>query len=120
MLQFRKSVLGVITIVLVACSSMSINMPAVTESPTDTRLAGKIIWHELLTDTPAESRRFYSELFGWEFEALPDKRINPALYTAGQRGCPAGPDSGNCFLHCRAVIHSQRNYLAGSIVIKHK
>jgi predicted enzyme related to lactoylglutathione lyase len=70
MLQFRNGVLGFITIVLVACSSVSLNMPAVTESPTDTRLAGKIIWHELLTDTPVESRRFYHELFGWEFEEL--------------------------------------------------
>lgn len=47
-----------------------INLPSVTDAPTNTHLPGKIIWHELITDTPAESEAFYSELFGWEFESV--------------------------------------------------
>ncbi len=30
-------------------------------------LYGKFVWHDLVTDNPAAAKRFYSELFGWEF-----------------------------------------------------
>jgi predicted enzyme related to lactoylglutathione lyase len=53
---------------LAACAT--VNMPPVTDVPTGTRLAGKVVWHELLTDQPEASRRFYRELFGWEFEEV--------------------------------------------------
>jgi predicted enzyme related to lactoylglutathione lyase len=59
-----------IVLILFSCSSMTINMPAVTDEPGGQRLPGKIVWHELITDTPDESRRFYEELFGWKFEDL--------------------------------------------------
>jgi predicted enzyme related to lactoylglutathione lyase len=55
---------------IAACSSFTVNMPAVTDAPTGQRLNGKIIWHDLLTDKPKASRNFYSELFGWEFEEV--------------------------------------------------
>lgn len=51
---------------LVSCSSL--NMPSVTDEPTNSTIEGKIIWHDLLSDTPVESKLFYSELFGWQFE----------------------------------------------------
>jgi len=50
------------------CATFSPDLPAITDSPTGARHAGKIVWHDLLTNTPAESRKFYGELFGWEFE----------------------------------------------------
>lgn len=53
---------------VVGCASVTPNLPAVTEAPTGKRMQGKVVWHDLITDTPAESRRFYEELFGWEFE----------------------------------------------------
>lgn len=31
-------------------------------------LIGKFVWHDLVTDDVAGSRRFYGRLFGWEFE----------------------------------------------------
>lgn len=66
-----KHFLCVVTALLVAaCSTVPINLPSVTEQPTNKRLPGKIVWHDLLTDKPAESRRFYEELFGWEFERI--------------------------------------------------
>jgi len=52
----------------VGCTA--VNLPAVTDTPTNTRLPGKIIWHDLITDTPEASEAFYSELFGWEFEPV--------------------------------------------------
>jgi predicted enzyme related to lactoylglutathione lyase len=50
------------------CTAITVNLPPITETPTDQRHAGKVVWHDLLTNTPEASRRFYGELFGWEFE----------------------------------------------------
>lgn len=55
---------------LVACATSSINLPSITDSPTGERLPGKVVWHDLLTNDPAASKRFYGELFGWEFESV--------------------------------------------------
>ena len=51
-----------------ACAAVSPNLPAITDAPSALRSEGRIIWHDLLTTTPAESRKFYGGLFGWEFE----------------------------------------------------
>ena len=51
------------------CTAITVNLPPITEAPTDERHNGKVVWRDLLTNTPEASRRFYSELFGWEFEA---------------------------------------------------
>ncbi len=51
------------------CTAITVNLPPITESPTDERHNGKVVWRDLLTNTPEASRRFYGELFGWEFEA---------------------------------------------------
>jgi len=63
-------ILAAVLLLFAGCTSFSVNMPAVTDTPTEARLPGKIIWHDLLTDTPEASKRFYSELFGWEFQEL--------------------------------------------------
>jgi predicted enzyme related to lactoylglutathione lyase len=55
-------------LLLVACATTNINLPAVTDTPTGERLHGKIIWRDLLTHDPQGSQSFYSELFGWQFE----------------------------------------------------
>lgn len=57
-------------LLLAACSTVPVNLPSVTEQPTNNRSPGKIVWHDLITDTPQESQRFYEELFGWEFEKI--------------------------------------------------
>ena len=48
----------------------SVNLPSITESPTNLSLSGKVVWHDLITDDPEASARFYGELFGWEFEQV--------------------------------------------------
>lgn len=53
---------------LAGCSNM--NLPAVTEKANSNQLEGKIIWHDLITDKPAQTKKFYQELFGWQFEEL--------------------------------------------------
>lgn len=66
-----KNLTWILTALLVAaCSTVPVNLPSVTAQPTNNRSPGKIIWHDLLTDTPKESQRFYEELFGWEFERI--------------------------------------------------
>lgn len=57
-------------LLLVACATTNVNLPSITETPTGERLPGKIIWHDLLTNDPAASKRFYGELFGWQFESV--------------------------------------------------
>lgn len=55
---------------LLGCATWQPNLPSITDEPTDNRIPGKVIWHDLITDVPAESRRFYEELFGWEFQSV--------------------------------------------------
>ncbi len=74
----RWIVLLSFTLALGACASQ-FSVPPITRSATGEHLPGKIIWHDLLTDTPVRTQVFYTELFGWKFEALPDKGINYML-----------------------------------------
>ncbi len=55
---------------VVACTTTPINLPAVSASGQADALPGKIIWHDLISDTPEETRAFYSDLFNWEFSSL--------------------------------------------------
>lgn len=55
-------------IVAGGCAAARLDLPAITEAPTGRHVAGKVVWHDLLTHTPEASRRFYGELFGWDFE----------------------------------------------------
>lgn len=57
--------------IMAGCAAVTPNLPAVTEQPTGNSDTGRIVWHDLITSTPAESRKFYGELFGWTFEQLP-------------------------------------------------
>ncbi len=43
-------------------------LPSVTSTVTGERHTGKFIWHDLLTDDVASSRKFYAGVFGWTFE----------------------------------------------------
>jgi len=62
---------GIVGALLVtACATLNIDLPAVTDTPTGERLPGKVIWRDLLTHDPEGSQRFYEGLFGWEFESV--------------------------------------------------
>ena len=54
--------------VFTGCAAITLDLPSITDTPTNERHAGKVVWHDLLTNTPEESRKFYGDLFGWEFE----------------------------------------------------
>lgn len=55
---------------IVACATIEIDLPSVTDAPNSERLPGKIIWRDLLTHDVKGSQEFYGSLFGWEFEAI--------------------------------------------------
>ena len=57
-----------VAVLLTACAA--INLPPVSETPTNLQLSGKIVWYDLITDTPEASQRFYGELFGWQYEEV--------------------------------------------------
>lgn len=57
-------------LLLSACASLQLSLPAITETPTGEHHAGRIVWHDLLTDEPEAVRTFYATLFGWEFEPV--------------------------------------------------
>jgi hypothetical protein len=58
----------VLFFLLYGCATKQPNLPSITDTPTGKYLPGKIVWHDLITHTPEASKRFYGELFGWEFE----------------------------------------------------
>ena len=70
-MKIRWTVLaGLILVTTVGCTATSISLPAVTESPTGNHDTGRMIWRDLISNKPAESRKFYEALFGWEFEGV--------------------------------------------------
>ncbi|GAB3285208.1 VOC family protein [Parahaliea aestuarii] len=64
---------------LAGCTATGFSLPGVSSDYSGGRLAGKVVWHDLLSDTPARTEAFYSGLFGWEFEALPLESANYTL-----------------------------------------
>jgi predicted enzyme related to lactoylglutathione lyase len=66
----RNTAALILVISVVACATVEIDLPSVTESPTNERSPGKIIWRDLLTHDLEGSKEFYGSLFGWEFEAV--------------------------------------------------
>ncbi len=55
---------------LYSCTNLQVNLPPVSADATGTRLPGKVIWHDLVTEDPAAAKRFYGGLFGWKFKAV--------------------------------------------------
>ena len=50
-----------------SCASRKVTIPSVSPQPTNTYHYGKFVWHDLLTDNIPAAKKFYQELFGWEF-----------------------------------------------------
>lgn len=67
---FRGIVSALLLMPLMGCVTTDLALPSVTDSKTTLALPGKVVWHDLITHTPEESRLFYETLFGWEFEEL--------------------------------------------------
>jgi predicted enzyme related to lactoylglutathione lyase len=59
---------AVATLALVAACSATAPIGAGKLALADEPLLGKFVWHDLITDDVASSRRFYGGLLGWQFE----------------------------------------------------
>jgi len=67
-----------IIIVLMGCEQKELIVPPITQTPTNNKLVGKIVWHDLLTDEVNSVKDFYGKLFGWKFDNGGDPN---AVYT---------------------------------------
>jgi predicted enzyme related to lactoylglutathione lyase len=66
----KPTLVVVLALVITACASTRFDIPSLALPGEGSALPGKIVWHDLLTDTPDETRAFYGGLFGWTFEPL--------------------------------------------------
>lgn len=71
-----------------ACVGPQVIVPGVTPNPTGTYHVGKFVWFDLLTNDVSGTKRFYGELFNWEFEADPSDDADYA--TIKKNGTPIG------------------------------
>jgi uncharacterized protein len=79
------AIAGLVAAVSMACTATRFSIPPVAQTSDGARLPGKVIWHDLLSDTPEQTRAFYGGLFGWEFRALAGGNINyEVIYHRGQ------------------------------------
>ena len=67
-MSIRNAGIALIALLVAGCAAVSVNLPPITEGATGERHNGKVVWRDLLTNTPEASQHFYGELFGWEFE----------------------------------------------------
>ncbi len=64
--------------ILNSCTTTNLIVPPVTGKVTNQFFPGKFVWHDLMTNDVIAVKKFYNELFGWEFIGEDDPR---AKYT---------------------------------------
>jgi len=57
----------IIALLLYSCSPDLPKVPPINQVPTNGFHPGKFVWWDLMTDNLSESKKFYSDLFGWTF-----------------------------------------------------
>ena len=71
MRPFPKGMLvlaGAALLLIGGCTTTAPRWPAISESPTDVHLQGRWVWADLITDNVDIEKRFYGEVFGWQYE----------------------------------------------------
>jgi predicted enzyme related to lactoylglutathione lyase len=88
--RFAAALAGTLALLslLAACTGTAYNLPPVSSESDGQRRPGKFIWHDLISDDPAGSERFYSELLGWEFRSL--ALVGAKYWVIYHRGEPIG------------------------------
>jgi len=86
-----RSVFSVLVVTLSsACASTGarVDLPPVTQTPTNRWHTGQFVWHDLVTEDAEAAKSFYGALFGWQFE---DVQGDEVVYTTIlHRGVPIG------------------------------
>ena len=72
MKEMQKNLLFMLLVLVFfsACTTTKVIVPPVTTPPTNTYLTGQFVWYDLITSDMAGAKKFYGDLFGWEFEAV--------------------------------------------------
>jgi hypothetical protein len=55
-------------LIMGSCTQKKLIIPPITSTPSETYHPGKFVWYDLLTDKVPEVKKFYNELFGWQYE----------------------------------------------------
>jgi predicted enzyme related to lactoylglutathione lyase len=79
---------GLLVAVLLAGCSSGGSIPPLTAEPTNTYREGKVVWRDLLTHDVAGAKKFYSNVFGWDFTVGATEDI--PYTTIYHRGIPIG------------------------------
>ncbi len=68
--RVRFSLVILVLVVITGCAGLDpARIPPIDTAGTQP-MPGKVIWHDLLTEDPAAARRFYGDLFGWQFRRV--------------------------------------------------
>ncbi len=74
-IRFAKYITAGFTLIFFALAGCApankayrLELPPVTDTPTDEHHPGKFVWNDLLTDNVDAAKDFYGQLFGWTFE----------------------------------------------------
>lgn len=77
-----------LVVLLSACASLELELPAVSDNADGVQRPGKFVWHDLISDDPRASQDFFSALLGWDFQVL---SLGAADYwLISHRGAPIG------------------------------
>ena len=57
-------------LIALSVSSQGDEMPPLTNKATGVHQQGRVLWHELFTDSPGRALRFYKGLFGWQSQKV--------------------------------------------------
>ena len=65
-------------------SKQAASLPPITPTPTGQHQIGKFVWFDLLTEDVQAAQKFYTELFGWRFEASAGSSDYAVIYSGNK------------------------------------
>ena len=80
----KRAVLPLIAGIALLYGCAEVNLPAISDSPTDEYRTGEFVWRDLITKDAAASAEFYSDVFGWNVAKA--EGAVPDYYTIRNRG----------------------------------
>jgi len=78
----------ILSVLLGGCITSQTKVPQVSQIAEGPQLTGKFTWYDIFTDNMPGTTGFYSELFGWSFQSIPDSKGN--IQTILKDGRPIG------------------------------
>ena len=76
---------SVLAVTIGGCATApKVVLPPVSPTPTNEHQVGKVVWHDLLTHDLSGVKRFYGELFGWQFQEDTENETYTAISHNGR------------------------------------